>query len=163
MSDEIQIVGGPEPQIPSLAVVTRDRIRKLIEEYLQTEDLQAAARELNVLPLTEATDGRWYGVRPDGDLLSFNQHSPYQEMVEEDLWKRASTLLRASDTYPELEPLVPPPPLSCQTCARCRGAGFIVRVEGEVMCICEGLGWLPAIFDEVEKREPKDSRQETPN
>ena len=50
----IPIIGGPEPQVPSLAVVTRDRIRKLIEEYLNTETpLRDAARELNVLPLSQ--------------------------------------------------------------------------------------------------------------
>jgi hypothetical protein len=158
MSDEtITIIGGPEPQVPSLAVVTRERILKLIEDYLQTETpLRDVARALTVLPLSEAAAERWYGIKPNGDLLSFETRSPFEASEEEDLWTRATTLSRALKRYPELEPLIPPPPLSCRTCPRCRGKGVITRVDGEVSCICDGLGWMPPVYDKVERRERRE-------
>jgi hypothetical protein len=91
--------------------------------------------------------------KPDGDLLSFEPRSPYDPIVEEDLWTRAATLSRSLERYPELEPLVPPPPLSCRTCPRCGGKGVIARADGEITCICEGLGWMPPVSDKIERRE----------
>ena len=151
----VKIIGAPEQQVPSLAEVTRDRIRERIEKF-EEASLRELARELNVLPLSSIDDERWYGVRPDGDVISFRVQRPYEPVEEEDLWRRAATLSKALGKYPELEPLVPPPPLSCQTCPRCGGSGVISRAESELNCICEGLGWLPSIFDEIERKERKD-------
>ena len=152
----ITIVGGPEPQVPSLAVRTRDRIREYIREFTESKTnelnfLSRAAHELDVLPLSPASAERWYGVRPDGDLLSFSPNTPYDPIEEDDLWRRAAELSQASERYPELEALVPPPPLSCRTCARCGGSGLIRRDDKEVLCICEGLGWLAPVEDKIEE------------
>jgi hypothetical protein len=158
-AETITVIGAPEPQMPSPARVTRDQIRELIQEFLNTrmESLRAAARELNVLPLLPSDGERWYGVRPDGDVISFDIRHPYEPIEEEDLWKRATTLSRAAEEYPALEPLVPPPPLSCQTCARCGGSGLIIRSGNNVLCICGGLGWMPSTEDEIERHERESS------
>jgi hypothetical protein len=148
----VEIIGGPEPRVPPLAVVTRDRIRELIQKF-DEKSLLDVTRELNVLPLSQVDEERWYGVRPDGDLLSFRVQRPYEPIEEEDLWRRAAALSRAVAKYPELEPLVPPPPLNCQTCARCGGSGVISRGGN---CICEGLGWMPSIFDEIDLKARKE-------
>ena len=163
MSDDdfdgtVKIIGGPDPQVPSLAEVTRDRIRERIQKF-EEASLREVARELNVLPLSPLDDERWYGVRPDGDLISFRVRHPYEPVEENNLWRRAATLSNALGKYPELEPLVPPPPLSCQTCPRCGGNGVIMRGQQEINCICEGLGWMPSIFDEIERKERKDESE----
>jgi hypothetical protein len=161
LAETITIIDAPEPQVPSLARVTSYCIRELIQEHLKSgpESLRDAARDLNVLPLSPADDERWYGVRPDGDLILFNPRSPYDPIEEEDFWKRAVTLSRAVEQYPTLEPLVPPPPLSCQTCPRCGGSGVITRAGGEIICICGGLGWMPSIEDEIEGKDPRTARR----
>ena len=152
--EPIKIIGAPEPQSPSLAVRTRDRIRERIREFESKEDLlNRAARELNLLPLSPGEDDRWYGVRPDGDLISFSPNEPHEPVEVDDIWRRAAELSHASERYPELEALVPPPPLSCRTCPRCGGSGLVRRDNNEVLCsICEGLGWLAPVFDEIEER-----------
>ncbi len=155
-AEPITIIGAPKPEFPSLARRTHDRIRERIREFLDPKArdldfLRDAARALDLLPLSPASRDRWYGVRPDGDLLSFSPRTPYEVLEEEDQWRRAAELLRASERYPELEALVPPPPLSCRTCPRCGGSGLIRREGRDLTCICEGLGWIAPVEDEIEE------------
>ena len=162
-SDTINIIGAPRPPQPSIAETTRERIHsRIIELIKSTKDdpkkMRNAAEALGVLPLSAIQDDRWYGVRPDGDLISFDLSAPHHEVEEEDLWRRCAILTQASEYYPELEALIPPPPLSCRTCSRCGGAGEILLGGEIVTCICEGLGWLPSIEDEMEeKHKEKDN------
>ena len=159
-SEAITIQGGPTTQVLSLARKTRDRIRERIREfeYSAGDDrafLLAAVRELRVLPILDMGDGRWYGVRPNGDLISFSPNAPFDVAVEIDEWTRAAVLLGASARYEELKALVPPRPLSSQPCSTCNGAGLITDGNSKRLCVCEGLGWLKPLWDEVEEvKEP---------
>jgi hypothetical protein len=165
-AEPVTIIGGPPRESPSIARQTHDRIRERIRELLEfgtdkPDSLRDAARELGVLPLASESAQRWYGVRPDGDLLSFALRAPHDERVVEDQWRRSAELSRASERYPELEALVYPPPLSCRTCPRCGGEGRI-RLHGEsVTCLCGGLGWLPPVEDEIGTRKGEQSPDET--
>ena len=155
--ETITIVGCPRPEAPSLAHVTYEWIRTRIRELIDSEagdpdSFRDAARALDVLPLAPSSDDRWYGVRPDGDLLSFSLHTPHHEREEEDQFRRAAVLKGASDRHPELGALVPPPPLSCRTCPRCGGGGGIQLRGDAAACICAGLGWLPPVEDRIEER-----------
>ncbi|MBD0368752.1 MAG: hypothetical protein ICV53_21920 [Flavisolibacter sp.] len=168
INDTIPIMGAPKPEFPSISKRTHDYIRMQINKLLDSnygewdDSLRKAAHALNLFPLSPANGNRWYGVRPDGDLLSFELREPYNEQEEEDQWKRAAVLMQASDRYPELQPLVPPPPLSCYTCPRCGGAGVIQRKGEAILCICEGLGWLPSIEDEIgDRKEDQDTGKTT--
>lgn len=157
-AETVTIVGGPERKFPSLARVTHDRIGKLIEQFIggapsDMASLRGAASELKVLPLAPANDAQWFGVTADGDVLVFGLHSPYDPVEVDDVWLRATTLSKSLNKYPELEVLIPPPPLSCRTCPRCGGSGLITRSGREVLCICEGLGWLPSVEDEIQKED----------
>jgi hypothetical protein len=153
----VKIIGGPEPQYPSLARRTYDRISERIREFISQDDhldfLREVARKLEVLPLSSANGSRWYGVKPEGDLISFSPHAPYEPLTETDEWKRAALLMRASALYPELEALVPPPPLSSQPCPRCKGSGVIQFEDDEVICICQGLGWIAPLEDKLERSD----------
>jgi hypothetical protein len=49
--------------------------------------------------------------------------------------------------------LIPPTPLSCPTCPRCHGAGYIERRGERAECICYGLGWIEFIEDEAGEKD----------
>jgi hypothetical protein len=160
----IPVIGAPVPERPSISQRTHDfieaHIKGLLASGKEDEDVIKAVRKLHLLPLDSAEGERLYGVRPDGDLLSFNRREPYEEKEEEDRWQRTSVLKKGSGQYPELNPLIPPPPLSRSVCPQCGGTGTVLQ-KGELSwCICEGVGWWPALNDEVEKgdedRDPKE-------
>ncbi len=152
----VPIVGGPEPEIPSVATRVHDWIREQISVLVHSnsEDttyMREIAHKLDVFPLLALNSNRWYGVQPNGDLLSFELYAPHHERIEEDQWKRAAVIFKASLQYSALKPLVPPAPLNGRPCSRCGGSGEI-NLKGEwVRCICQGLGWVPPMFDEINK------------
>ena len=157
----VQIEGGPEPETPSVATRTQDWIQGRINEVVSSNSvdlisLREAAKNLNVLPLLSSEGNRWYGVRPNGDLISFELQAPHYEHTEEDQWKRTAVLFRVSRDYPQLNPLVPPAPLSSCPCSRCNGSGEILFKGEWVLCICQGLGWIPPMFDEKDEKEEKE-------
>jgi hypothetical protein len=157
----IVIEGAPQSNQRSRAEQTRDRLRARIEEYIAggDSDLREAARALRVLPLEQIEEARWYGVRPNGDLIAFSPIAPGEPDVVVDEWKRAAALLWASKQYPELEALVPPPPLNSRPCGLCNGSGQLLIDNRQVVCVCEGLGWLSPISD-AEERGGSDERHE---
>ena len=156
----VHIQGGPEPETPSVATRTQNWIREQISKLVHSSSnasisLRGAARNLDILPLLNTDGNRWYGVRPNGDLLSFELHAPHCECTEEDQWKRATVLFKASKDCPQLKPLVASAPLASRPCSRCGGSGEI-QLRGEsVPCICGGLGWVPPMFDEMDKKETR--------
>jgi len=163
-AEPIVVIDGPKSESPSLARRTHDAIKRRITELVESKSnenalLREAVRMLDVLPLNPVDEEHWYGVRPDGDLLLFSVESPYEAHEETDPWRRAAELSKGTERFPELEALVPPPPLSCRTCPRCAGSG-LVRSDGkEVTCICGGLGWLAPVEDEIARstKEPPET------
>ena len=152
--EPVKIIGGPQPESPSTARRTYSRIQERIREFLELKtvksgQLRDAVVALNVLPVNEAADDCWYGVRPDGDVLLFCARSPHDSQEVEDEWTRTAILTQGAESYPELEALVPPPPLSCRTCPRCHGSGLIRKRGADISCICGGLGWLPPVEDKA--------------
>jgi len=155
---DIEIIGGPAPESPSAAMRTQQWIRTSISHLSRaiteiSPEVQHAATQLNVLPLVSYEENRWYGIREDGDIISFRIAHPYEEVLIDDLWTRNALLLSASDNFPELKVLILPAPLSCRPCARCDGAGYITVREQLPLCVCLGLGWLPPMNDAIEKEE----------
>lgn len=149
----VPIVGGPEPGNPSIAMLTQEWIRNQIAAIIDSKQqisisIRDAVQALDVFPLLEADSYRWYGLRPNGDLLLFELHSPYHSRVEANQWKRTAVIFKASLQYPELKVIVPSAPLNAAPCFRCGGLGYILLKDERTWCICEGLGWVSPMFDE---------------
>jgi hypothetical protein len=147
----------------------RDRLRERIRAFLaetapDPADLRGAARELDLLPLapdqvavgpTMEDRERWFGVRPDGKVLSFATRAPRDPRSPESRWRHDWVLARERERYPELDAFIPPPPRDAPLCPRCDGAGRIrLGVSGRIVtCVCGGLGWIPPLDDEPLRRE----------
>jgi len=110
---DIEIIGGPAPESPSAAMRTQQWIRTSISHLSRaiteiSPELQHTATQLNVLPLVRYEEDRWYGIREDGDIISFRIAHPHGEVLIDDLWTRNALLLNASDNFPELKVLILP-------------------------------------------------------
>ena len=90
----IIIRGASQSSGPSRAEQKRDRLRARIKEFIESHQtpLRELAHALMVLPLEELAAGRWYGVRPNGDLILFSPAAHDEPAVEFDEWKRAAVL-----------------------------------------------------------------------
>ena len=158
----------PRDPVP-LSERVRERVQARIRAFVEgggddPAGLREAARALDLLPLEATGDGgRWLGVRPTADVVSFAPGAPHDVAEVEDPWRRAAALARASERYPELDDLVPPAPLSARVCPRCLGAGRIRLGGRDVPCVCGGLGWIPPVSDaparEGEQRVARRSRR----
>ena len=120
------------------------RIRASIEAFVRSrtpraEQLREAALALEVLPVTDDWD-RDYGVRPDGDVISFNRVAPYDPRAELDPRGRATVLGYAVWKFPELADLRPDRPDDAVTCSLCQGTGQSSSSSSGA-CLCGGLGW----------------------
>jgi hypothetical protein len=109
-------------------------------------DLRGLAAELKVLPVLLDMGG-CFGLRPNGDVVSFSWDEPHRVQVEGDQRIRNMVLFRSGLKYPRLVDLVPRRPASAPPCPHCGGSGKLngppERLAGSVICYCGGLGWLP--------------------
>ncbi len=148
-SSSIVVHGAPQAFEAPLSL----RLDKYIRDHIlalpidMDDDDVREAPQIEVLPLLRQ-GGVSYGVTPQGDVVSFPGVAPYDAPQEVDGWRRAWVLSLSRERYPELESLIPPPPLSCRVCARCGGDGQIGIPGATVTCVCGGLGWMPPISDE---------------
>jgi len=145
----------------------RERIRAFVEATTPDPlDLRGAARELGLLPLMPDHVGvganpdyreRWYGVRPDGQVVSFSTKPPRDPRPPESRWRELWVLAQAREGYGELNALIPPRPRDAPLCPRCDGAGRIhLGVSDEIVtCVCGGLGWIQPTEDDSDGRHQR--------
>jgi hypothetical protein len=109
-------------------------------------DLRALAAELELLPVMLDMGG-CYGLKRDGEVVSFAWDEPHQLRIEREERIRNMAIFQGSLKYAVLAPLVPSRPPSAVTCSACKGTGefseFGERLVGKIICYCGGLGWLP--------------------
>jgi hypothetical protein len=111
-------------------------------------DMRKLASELNLLPMLFDMGG-YYGIRPNGETLSFAWDEPHDLRAENDPRICNLVLLQGAKKYPELSVLIPSRPADAEDCPHCNGTGIerYVAEHGlnpEVnICYCGGLGWLP--------------------
>jgi hypothetical protein len=109
-------------------------------------DLRALAGELRLLPAMLDMGG-CYGLRLNGEVVSFVWDELRQLRVEHDERIRNMVMFRASLKYAQLVCLVPQKPVAGVTCPHCGGSGIPsglpVDLARKVVCFCGGLGWLP--------------------
>ena len=111
-------------------------------------DLRRLAAELKVLPMF-LDFGGCYGVRPNGEIVSFSWDEPYKLEAENDPRVRNIVLFQGAKKYPELEELVPARPPDAVECPDCKGTGVFQGlaehgiVPQNIVCYCGGIGWLP--------------------
>ena len=111
-------------------------------------NLRKLAKDLNLLPMVLDMGG-CYGIRPNGDILSFVWDEPYNLQLEHDTRICNLVLFQGSKKFPELVDLVPSRPATAVDCFHCRGTGiepYITEhgLSADVfVCYCGGLGWLP--------------------
>ena len=111
-------------------------------------DLRRLAAELNVLPMF-LDFGGCYGIRPNGEIVSFSWDEPYKLDVENDprIWN--IVLFQGAKKYPELKELIPTRPPDAVECSDCKGTGIFQGlaehgiVPQNIVCYCGGIGWLP--------------------
>ncbi len=111
-------------------------------------DLRKIAAELNVLPMFLDMGG-CYGIRPNGEIVSFSWDEPYKLEVENDprIWNLV--LFQGAKKYPELKELVPIRSPDSVECPHCKGTGIIHGLvehgisPQNIVCYCGGIGWLP--------------------
>lgn len=157
----------PRPADEAAAdAATADALRARIRAFVGQQapdplDLRGAARELDLLPLvrdhvTVDDRERWYGVRPDGQVLSFAAQPPRDPRPPESRWRQWWVLAQERERYPELDALIPPRPRGFPFCPICGGTGRTeLGVSGEmVTCVCGGLGWIPPKDDPPGERRP---------
>lgn len=111
-------------------------------------DLSRLARDLNLLPMM-LNFGGCYGIRPNGDILSFLWDEPNNLRLEKDPRIRNIVLFQGSKKYPDLAGLVPVRPVGAADCSHCHGTG-VEAFSAEhglnpdvFVCYCGGIGWLP--------------------
>jgi hypothetical protein len=109
-------------------------------------DLRGLAAEFNVLPVLLDMGG-CFGLRRNGEVVSFPWDEPHKLQVESDERIRNMVLFRAGVRYSPLAGLAPERPPSAPTCPHCGGSGspngLPERLARSVICYCGGLGWLP--------------------
>jgi hypothetical protein len=111
-------------------------------------DLRKLAADLNVLPMFLDMGG-CYGIRPNGEIVSFSWDEPYKLDTENDprIWN--IVLFQGAKKYPGLKELVPVRSPDSIECPHCSGTGVNQGLKelglssDVIVCYCGGIGWLP--------------------
>ncbi len=135
-----------------ISVVSPADISAELADYLSaTQDtshlLEAWAVRHHVLPLMGDIMGCW-ALTTSAELVFFSWDQPEQlDIVEGLAHEKAllnAALAHGSRRYPRLSAMLPSRPQDAVTCTTCDGSGKIPNVPENVVCLCAGLGWLPA-------------------
>ena len=127
----------------------RARLRRALDAFLAdetpaTRELRQVAKELAVLPISDAGD-RDFGIRlSDGKVVSFSRNEPFELAVVAVPNAQLAILAHAWMKFPELAALVPTRSADAIDCPACEGSGLIRHGNPprELSCYCGGIGWL---------------------
>jgi hypothetical protein len=125
-------------------------IGKQIENYQRNPfgplPHQLVLLQLRVLPLLFGIDGG-HGIRIDGEIIKYLVEDPQAWEIESDERIRKIALFQGSKLYEEMGELLPRRDSTSQVCPQCNGSGtppgISSQEQGNVICYCGGLGWIP--------------------
>ncbi|HET7228373.1 MAG TPA: hypothetical protein VFJ16_00080 [Longimicrobium sp.] len=128
---------------PELSRRIQERIDALETADPRAWPVRVCKEEMNALPLHGNQIYLW-AVRADGVVLCLDHESfAHHVEAERDPITLHAVLARGARLYPELKPLIPPPPEGLVECAACGGTGNGQRqTVPTANCLrCDGLGW----------------------
>ena len=120
-------------------------IRECVDTILlgadeQLEWLLPVVRQFRFVPLAIG----WVatlGIDESGQIVRWTE-ATNKITLEENGFYRRHAIKYGSRKYPDLLPLVPPPPINALVCPICSGSGSSPFRPETVVCRCGGLGWV---------------------